>query len=653
MTIRTILAAVLCAGFISRAAWADVSEDISLTLWAGAGGAVGTGAVNTVQVLARNGGEETYEGALTAAFPEQGKHEFVAVHSLELPPGSVKRVNLYVPYYGFEPEVRVRFETPGESAVEVRETVRGIASSTGVVGAVGRLPRGLPPNRQTNPDRQLYAQLFLQPEQIPDRAVGLELYDAIFLTPPLRQPLTSAQARALRDWVLRGGRLFVDASERTAAFEQESLRAWLPYVPTSTEQGRLAALGEEVVYTRGRHTAGEILLGSDDTPLIVRQHFGLGVVTVFAVNPDDPAFLGWNENEAFWYSAFAGVIPLQDDRSIVDAMTDVVQNTETEAARQLTQQVSGETDASVRLGLVLLMTALYAFVAGPGDYWLVRRLGRPQLTWITFPLIVIAFTLAAYLGARWWIGGEFSSRYERTTTYVADAGVALESHLTGIFAPRPETYKIETPNDSYTRYLGAYFNLEDPVRYFQDRGLLQHDVPIWTHRAYLTESTKDTEAPVTYTVERRGLEEVVHITNTSDIAWQVQQLRIGSAREGLGRRTVEPGMDLELPLPTFGRQFRDTSIPNYAIDTEAGRRSLLDAPRLRREGNAVALGVSGYAVLTLTAMDEIADVVRVNENVARGEHTVHILQPVDYEGLNAFIRGENAAIFPALETGNP
>lgn len=607
----------LCAGF-GGAASADARDDVSLTLWTGAGGAVGMGAVCTVQVLARNGGEETYEGTLSAAFPQQGKHEFVAAHALELAPGATKRVNLYVPYYGFEPEVRVRYETPGEGVVEVREAVRGISPSAGVVGAVGRLPRGLPPNRQTNPDRQLYAQLFLQPEQIPDRAVGLEMYDAIFLTPPLQQPLTSAQARALRNWVLRGGRLFVDASERTAALEQESLRNWLPYAPTSTEQGHLAALGDEAVYTRGRVTAGDVFLGSEETPLVIRRQFGLGVVTVFAVNPDDPAFLGWSEIERFWRDAFAGAAPLRDERNLVDAVTEVVQNSESDAARRFTQEVSGETDASVRLGLVLLLTALYAFIAGPGDYWLVRRLGRPQLTWITFPLIVIAFTLAAYFGARWWIGGDFSSRYGRTTTYVADAGVALESHFTGIFAPRPETYAIETPENSYTRYLGAYFNLEDPIRYYQDRGLLLHDVPIWTHRAYLTESSREAAAPVRFWIEGSAGQETLRVENLGSRAWLLQSLRLGNSVFGIGRQRLEPGGEQTILISLSNHRFDDSAI-HY--------RRLLDAPRLGRPTYPEIFPIRDYITLTMTADDQVQDVLSANGIFAQGPHRVHVLQP--------------------------
>ncbi|MEX2016305.1 MAG: hypothetical protein WD873_06665, partial [Candidatus Hydrogenedentales bacterium] len=463
----SIVGLCLCAS-----ASADVRDDVTLTLWTGAGGAVQSGAVITVQVLARNTGETTYHGHLTAAFPVDGVHENAAIHALELAPGATKRVNLYVPYHGFAQQVRVRYEADRGAAVEVRERVQTIPSSVGVVAAVGALPRGLPPNRQEQPDRQLYARLFLQPEQVPDRAVGLEMFDVIFLAPSLQQPLTSPQARALRDWVLRGGRLFVDASERTAAFEQESLRSWLPYVPTSNAQEHLAALGREAPFTRGRRTSGEVVLASGDIPLIVRRPFGLGIVTVFAVSPDDPAFIGWSEQETYWRDAFDGVIPLSDERELLDALTEVVEDDDTAAARRLAQEVSEESDGSVRLGLVLLLTALYALIAGPGDYWLVRKLGRPQLTWITFPLIVIAFTLAAYFGARWWIGGEFSARYSRVTTYVADAGVALETHVTGIFAPHPETYRIETPADTFTRYLGAYFNLDDPLRYHQDLGLL-------------------------------------------------------------------------------------------------------------------------------------------------------------------------------------
>jgi hypothetical protein len=38
----------------------------------------------------------------------------------------------------------------------------------------------------------------------------------------------------------------------------------------------------------------------------------------------------------------------------------------------------------------------YLILIGPVDFWLVRRLGRPRLTWVTFPVVVLVFCSIAW-----------------------------------------------------------------------------------------------------------------------------------------------------------------------------------------------------------------------------------------------------------------
>ena len=56
----------------------------------------------------------------------------------------------------------------------------------------------------------------------------------------------------------------------------------------------------------------------------------------------------------------------------------------------------------VRFAWVAGLLVLYILVLGPVDFFGLHRLGRPQWTWGTFPLIVIAFCLLAiWLSQRW------------------------------------------------------------------------------------------------------------------------------------------------------------------------------------------------------------------------------------------------------------
>ena len=54
----------------------------------------------------------------------------------------------------------------------------------------------------------------------------------------------------------------------------------------------------------------------------------------------------------------------------------------------------------VSFGWVALLIVLYILLIGPVEYFFLKRvLGRLELTWITFPIIVLTVSLAAYFTA--------------------------------------------------------------------------------------------------------------------------------------------------------------------------------------------------------------------------------------------------------------
>src|SRR5262249_14843356 len=54
----------------------------------------------------------------------------------------------------------------------------------------------------------------------------------------------------------------------------------------------------------------------------------------------------------------------------------------------------------VPFGWVAFFIFLYILLIGPGDYFFLKKVvKRMELTWVTFPLIVLTVSLAAYLGA--------------------------------------------------------------------------------------------------------------------------------------------------------------------------------------------------------------------------------------------------------------
>ena len=92
--------------------------------------------------------------------------------------------------------------------------------------------------------------------------------------------------------------------------------------------------------------------------------------------------------------------------------------------------------------VVALLVIVYILLIGPGDYFLLRRLGRGmQWTWITFPAIVVLFSVGAYLAAYWLKGDQL--RVSQVDLVDIDAeGTARGASWFSIFSPRGESFDL-------------------------------------------------------------------------------------------------------------------------------------------------------------------------------------------------------------------
>jgi hypothetical protein len=151
---------------------------------------------------------------------------------------------------------------------------------------------------------------------------------------------------------------------------------------------RLVEVTGEVVVQGGRNEA--------ELPLVVRQRRGFGEITFVAIDPDEPPIDKWSERIAMirqalrWPSA-AAQAAAESRGPAARGGGDLVNQLRT----ALDSQLAGVTVAP--FALVAALVLAYVALIGPGDYFLLKRIKRPELTWVTFPLIIIASSAAA-----WW-----------------------------------------------------------------------------------------------------------------------------------------------------------------------------------------------------------------------------------------------------------
>ncbi|WP_254053673.1 hypothetical protein [Singulisphaera sp. GP187] len=138
-------------------------------------------------------------------------------------------------------------------------------------------------------------------------------------------------------------------------------------------------------------------------PLVVRGSHGFGRVTLIALDVDQKPFSAWEDRGLFWVRAI-GLRRLNSDTNSANPAVGAgriyqsgVRDLSTKL-REALEQFQGV--KLISFGWVAFFIFLYILLIGPGDYLFLKKVvKRMELTWITFPLIVVTVSLLAYYAA--------------------------------------------------------------------------------------------------------------------------------------------------------------------------------------------------------------------------------------------------------------
>src|SRR5205823_2036222 len=183
------------------------------------------------------------------------------------------------------------------------------------------------------------------------------------------------------------------------------------------------------------------------TPVVMQGPAGLGRVTVVALDLDQPPFTRWSGSTEFWKQLLAragpripasaatnpNVFNYAQDRSSADGQLRTING----------QLESFEGVPVISFGWVALFILLYILVVGPIDYLFLKKVvKRLELTWITFPTVVIAVSAAAYFTAYALKGNDL--RINKVDLVDIDLGTKQSYGRTwfSLFSPRIQNYTI-------------------------------------------------------------------------------------------------------------------------------------------------------------------------------------------------------------------
>ena len=186
------------------------------------------------------------------------------------------------------------------------------------------------------------------------------------------------------------------------------------------------------------------------TPVVVQGAYGLGRVTVVALDPDKPPAVKWVAKAEFWKTLLTlagpqipesaaqqrGVIRYSNGQQVVSGGDDAQQQINTDLERF-------EGVPVISFGWVALFILLYILVVGPLDYLFLKKVvKRLELTWITFPTVVLAVSAAAYFTAYHLKGSELRINKLDLVDIDQQTGRAYGRTWFSLFSPRIEKYTI-------------------------------------------------------------------------------------------------------------------------------------------------------------------------------------------------------------------
>ena len=248
----------------------------------------------------------------------------------------------------------------------------------------------------------------IAPDRFPHRPEVLDSFDVITLGDVSIQTLPDETLEALEGWVAGGGTLILtggsNAEGNLKGLPERLMPVVLGEVTELNSIPALERLGNEpilptlpIAVNATQVVSGRVLAREQELPLAVLSTYGKGGVLFLAFDSAAQPLVGWPGLPQMWKEFLFQSLP--PGVFFTDQVAGLSQGMPTSQWTYHLHNAMSNLPAlqfpsiKVLLGLV----AGYILLAGPVNYVVLRRLGRPGLTWLTIPMLVILFSSSTYL----------------------------------------------------------------------------------------------------------------------------------------------------------------------------------------------------------------------------------------------------------------
>ena len=508
--------------------------------------------------------------------------------TVELPTGTLKRV--VIPVFsstrGGSWDIHLLDERGKTRAEQLSIRARKqVARGTPLIGALSRTPGGAPVLRATLPQAEELqpAAARLLPAIFPDNPIVLEGLNCLYLNSERAADLTKPQVNAIYAWLNGGGHLIiaveqpseitsspwlkdlfpVDVQDLKPLPHHPELDNWLRTDPWPMNSGFLRRAGRprqmaesdsstfnpfnslppdvdfegaEMQVAVGPVREGTVQVKAGEIPLVITTQRGSGRVTALLFSPEREPVRSWKNLGVFWakLAEVPGIWYVNKDSNfqggwssdgIFGAMID---------SRQVHR---------LPVGWLLLLLLVYLVVIGPLDQFWLKRIGKPMLTWITFPCYVVIFSLVIYFIGYKLRAGE-SEWNELHLVDVLANGERAQLHgrsYASVYSPANQRYALAsqvqyaTFRSEFAGFWGGNSSSEK-ANVFQsgDNFKAEIFVPVWTSELFVNDWWQPAPVPLRVTLEPDGAGWKISVDNRTEHPLTHLQLAVGDRLIPLG-----------------------------------------------------------------------------------------------------------------------
>jgi hypothetical protein len=589
---------------------AQAQSPLKIATMAGFNGHAKPGRWLPVRVTIDNQGTST-EGMLTLRFAADNRTT-QSYAQVSLPNTSRKQIFLYALTDESQGEVRLNVRgvqpTPvnihfdGENdhiVLVISSEGEGGLSYIGDLRGVGRplleWSSGSSRTGQANASHVVYA----KPGELPDRWVGYDSLDAIVLQNFTSRDFTAEQVKAVQEWVAGGGTLVVTGGTNYQRLTEGFVADLLPVKVAGTKvlpsaprlQARYggglsggAPLVVAVAASIGRTPAapevkGRVIVEENGIPLIAVREFGAGRVVYLAFDPVRPPIAGWQGSSELWRD-----ILLWTHRRPMLVNAYAESNSPMYYGGYRPSSYNSESTLSSALmnipsmqappfGFIGMFLCLYIFFLVPVNYFVLKKMGKRELAWVTTPFIVVIFTLLSYSVGFSIKGGTL--RLNQLTVVQSQAGGewGAADTMFGVFSPSKTGYSISAANgEGATSDLlpeRSYSSEPSDLSLRQDQQWIMEDyrINMWAMKLFRARSVVKMGKGVTAQFQMKDGALVANVRNGTPFDFQAGALIAGRAAVPVSSLAANQNATVQIPA-NFQGDLRATVVS--ALNTVQG-----------------------------------------------------------------------------------